>query len=138
MEDGFLRSISHEYETISIVFDNTGIHYDATKPSRIEGQIKRSLSDIEERRATSLIKQWRDHRLSKYNSTRKYEGNLYKSYILVIDQTFGDLSRKYGMASAASFGFGMPFYAGWDLIEDEFQHLNAVPRHPLNNWFMPH
>jgi capsular polysaccharide export protein len=54
-------------------------------------------------RATGLRRVWCEGRLSKYNYARSYRSALPENYVLVVDQTFGDASIAYGLASADSF-----------------------------------
>lgn len=103
LEDGFLRSVGREDEALSIVCDNRGIYYDATAPSQLEEFIERPLSDIEKKRADTLIAQWRQNRLSKYNYAREYEGSLPKRFVLIVDQTWNDTAISYGLANEESF-----------------------------------
>lgn len=97
IEDGFLRSLAPAKfckAPLSIVFDDLGIYYDASKPSRLERIIIDTLTLTSEqfKRARKLIKFMRDNRISKYNQSSFNTDFKYKDYILVIDQTYGDLS----------------------------------------------
>jgi capsular polysaccharide export protein len=105
LEDGFLRSvgIGMKNPPMSIVVDDKGIYYDATKPSRLELLIGRDLLQHERKRAQALIEAWREARVSKYNHLREYAGALPDRYVLVIDQTYGDNSIIHGMADERSF-----------------------------------
>lgn len=103
LEDGFLRSVGRGDEALSIVVDDLGIYYDAASPSRLEELIKTPLTPQQENRANALLKSWRECRVSKYNEAREYSGVLPEQYVLVIDQTYGDASLKYGLADASSF-----------------------------------
>ncbi|WP_296372360.1 capsular polysaccharide biosynthesis protein, partial [Yoonia sp.] len=72
VEDGFLRSRglgANLIAPLSLVLDQSGIYYDATRPSDLENQINASADlDIGARaRATDLITRITDARLSKYN-----------------------------------------------------------------------
>jgi len=72
IEDGFLRSRGLGADLIaplSIVLDDTGIYYDATRPSLLENLINASegLDESSRNRATALIERITDARLSKYN-----------------------------------------------------------------------
>jgi capsular polysaccharide export protein len=120
IEDGFLRSFglgshkffglgSHKYPPLSLLMDDMGVYYDATRPSRLEFILNQEdLSDEtirgDARKAISLII---DNELSKYNhapeieSGRIIENNREK--VLVVDQTKGDMSIKMGMADERSF-----------------------------------
>ncbi len=103
LEDGFLRSMGREDETLALVFDKTGIFYDATGPSDLEELISRPLSAEQIKRAQRLISLWRDNRVSKYNALPDYADDLPENYVLVVDQVGGDLSIAYGHASPRSF-----------------------------------
>ncbi|WP_370239033.1 capsular polysaccharide export protein, LipB/KpsS family [Neptunomonas phycophila] len=108
LEDGFLRSVGLGVdgdEPHSLVVDYSGIYYDATRPSDLERFIFESaLSDeqvIRARRCMALI---REHRLSKYNQAPEVMfAPSDKQRILVVDQTAGDASIRYGLASEHSF-----------------------------------
>lgn len=72
VEDGFLRSRglgANLIAPLSLVLDDEGIYYDATRPSRLEKLINGSntLSDSARARAAALIERITDARLSKYN-----------------------------------------------------------------------
>ena len=105
LEDGFLRSVGLGPADVplSIVVDDLGVYYDATRPSRLESLIAEPLSSGESARAQSLILAWRAARVSKYNHLRDYAGVLPDRYVLVADQTFGDASIRYGTAGPKSF-----------------------------------
>ena len=103
IEDGFLRSVARMDTAISLVLDDTGIYYDATAPSQIERLIAQPLSADERTRAHVVRTAWKTHVLSKYNAAPDFTGGLPQSYVLVCDQTFGDASISYGLASPNSF-----------------------------------
>lgn len=103
VEDGFLRCVKRNDPPLSLVFDNQGIYYDAGRASRIERLIPSRLTQAEIDRTQSIAQTWRELRLSKYNEAREYQGELPRSYVLVLDQTFGDCSIDKGLASAESF-----------------------------------
>ncbi len=76
VEDGFLRSRGLGADLIaplSLVLDDQGIYYDATRPSRLEGLINAAddLDAAARARAKALIARITDARLSKYNLTSK-------------------------------------------------------------------
>lgn len=112
IEDGFLRSMDlgvNGEEALSLVVDDLGIYYDTTKSSRLEQMIldqSALANDLEDgERALKLVI---EHRLTKYNHV--LEGwrahlriNSEKSQVLVIDQTFGDMSLEYGSANFETF-----------------------------------
>ena len=103
-EDGFLRSLGlgAECPPWSLVVDDVGIYYDATAPSRLEGLISRPLSPLEHDRADALRRLWMRERVSKYNRVRESTPPR-EPFVLVVDQTSGDLSILRGMADAESF-----------------------------------
>lgn len=105
LEDGFLRSVGLGKidPPLSIVVDDLGIYYDATQPSRLESFITRPLTAEEFVRAQRLIVAWRYGRVSKYNSARDHVDSLPERYVLVVDQTWGDASIRYGRADESSF-----------------------------------
>jgi len=103
IEDGFLRSMGRSDRSMSLVIDDLGIYYDAFQASALEHKIARSLTVDQTQRAVQIIDHWRQHRVSKYNSAIEYTGCISERYVLVVDQTLGDFSIKYGMADLTSF-----------------------------------
>ena len=103
-EDGFLRSLGlgPDGPPWSLVVDDLGIYYDARVPSRLEALISQSLSASETHRAAALRALWRAERVSKYNRARETLPPS-EPFVLVVDQTWGDLSLRYGMADGESF-----------------------------------
>ena len=101
-ENGFIRSIGlGEDESFSVVKDDIGIYYDATAPSRLERILKEEdLSKYLDtaKKAIELIKK---KKISKYNNgyltLPKYLQNNEKK-VLIVAQTKGDMSLKYGYA----------------------------------------
>lgn len=111
LEDGFLRSCGlgvDGHAPLSLVVDDLGIYYDATRPSRLETLIASADPDADAlaqaRRAIGLI---RRHRLSKYNHAPELDlpalVSRYRSRVLVVDQTMGDVSVRLGGANAEVF-----------------------------------
>ncbi|QIW15221.1 capsule biosynthesis protein [Pasteurellaceae bacterium RH1A] len=105
LEDGFLRSVGlgvAGYPPFAMVYDDVGIYYDTTRPSRLENLILQSELDAEQtQKALDLIIQ---NKLSKYNQAVDFEGKFASSkVVLVVDQTFGDMAVKYGQAAQADF-----------------------------------
>ncbi len=105
LEDGFLRSVGlgvHRDPPLSMVVDDLGIHYDATRPSRLERILAAeddalSGSDLLSR-ARRCIEAIREARLSKYNTAPvRSLGARSRPRVLVVDQTAGDLSVALGM-----------------------------------------
>lgn len=109
LEDGFLRSvgIGRDAPPLSLIVDDLGIYYDATAPSRLEALIAAGELDAQQtQRARDFIAAWRAGRVSKYNRSRDWDagmGELPAHFVLVVDQTFGDASIRYGLADASSF-----------------------------------
>ena len=103
LEDGFLRSFNRLDPTLSIVMDNFGIYYDSMSRSKIERLISAPISTKDRKRANDIIHIWRELRLSKYNSSAEYSGELPAKYVLVLDQVAGDMSIGYGQADKSSF-----------------------------------
>ncbi|MBT2801137.1 capsular polysaccharide biosynthesis protein [Halomonas sp. ISL-56] len=108
LEDGFLRSLGlgvSGFQPHSMVVDETGIYYDASRPSDLENWLNTATFDAEElaqaERCMALIARYR---LSKYNHAPdqllKYNS---RARVLVVDQTAGDASIHYGGASSESF-----------------------------------
>ncbi|STZ10608.1 Capsule polysaccharide biosynthesis protein [Moraxella caviae] len=71
MEDGFIRSNglgANLLAPLSVVLDDVGIYYDATKPSRLEEILQTiTLDDAQNARAEKLRALMLAHRVSKYN-----------------------------------------------------------------------
>lgn len=110
LEDGFLRSLGlgvKGYPPFSMVYDDVGIYYDTTRPSRLEKLLlEKPLQDESETKlAEKALSQILKYQLSKYNHafdfTEQYSAD--DKIVLVIDQTFGDMAVKYGQASKADF-----------------------------------
>jgi hypothetical protein len=114
LEDGFLRSPGLGVAgcpPYSIVYDDIGIYYDTTRPSRLEQLILAADAMPSEtleqaQQAVDLILK---HRLSKYNHAPELsDGHPLRApskseTVLVIDQTLGDMAIRYGGADAATF-----------------------------------
>jgi capsular polysaccharide export protein len=111
LEDGFIRSLGlgvNGSPSFSLVKDDVGIYYDATASSKLENILnsydfsadKKLMNDAKE--AIALIKK---HHISKYNNALdiskemalKYHLQEEQKRVLVIAQTAGDASLKYGM-----------------------------------------
>ncbi|MCP4746737.1 MAG: capsular polysaccharide biosynthesis protein [Desulfobacteraceae bacterium] len=107
LEDGFIRSIGlgvKGAEPFGFIIDRTGIYYDASRPSDVEKLIVNYGSKNCDR-AARLIERIVSLEVSKYNhiwsGVELDDDNRPK--VLLIDQTFGDLSVKYGLADEHSF-----------------------------------
>ncbi|NYT36456.1 capsular polysaccharide biosynthesis protein [Allopusillimonas soli] len=111
LEDGFLRSPGLSVDgdvTLSMVVDDLGIYYDASRPSRLEALIAGiELDDALARQAGRAMRLIRKYRLSKYNHSPEVTlpaaqpGSA--SRVLVVDQTFGDMSVSLGGADPDTF-----------------------------------
>jgi capsular polysaccharide export protein len=104
LEDGFLRSVGlgGDTEPWSVCVDDIGIYYDATTTSWLELLIKQPLEKNELERAIRVKHSWTKLRLSKYNGARD-SPTPSSPFVLVVDQTAGDLSIEYGLANRNSF-----------------------------------
>ncbi|WP_085248734.1 capsular polysaccharide biosynthesis protein [Gilliamella mensalis] len=112
LEDGFLRSIGlglEGYPPLSLIADSIGVYYDARTPSELEILIKnKKLLDNNVNKAISAINLIIDAQLSKYNHAPDFLGFNDKNSnqtkkVLVIDQTFGDMSVELGGANQQTF-----------------------------------
>lgn len=111
LEDGFLRSLAPGVSgapPLSVVVDDVGIYYDATKSSRLEQLLENGgwESPALLARARSAIDRIVVERLSKYNHAPLLDRPLpgpRQQKILVVDQTFGDCSVTQGLAAAETF-----------------------------------
>ncbi len=104
LEDGFIHSFGRKKTRIplSICKDKNGIFYNFKSKSDLFSLIKEPLSDKDTLRSKKIISQWKKFGISKYNYTNFLEPPK-EPYILLIDQTFGDLSISYGGADVTSF-----------------------------------
>lgn len=112
MEDGFLRSIGLGVDgapALSFSLDDIGVYYDATRPSRMENILNSTGWETPElledaKRAINLIK---TNYLSKYNVGKILKEEDFRrngrKRILVVDQTFGDMSISLGLGDQQSF-----------------------------------
>lgn len=106
-EDAFLRSVLPGLGSppVGINIDDTGVHFDAHAPSKLEKILQTADFDDEllarAMRGRSFL---RHYGISKYNVVpRGYRVIPESGYILVIDQVAGDASISGGQASADSF-----------------------------------
>jgi capsular polysaccharide export protein len=122
-EDGFLRSYFPGKNTpsLSVVIDHQGIYYDSKGFSQLENFLEHSVdfSPVMKLMSDQAISHITFNRLSKYNYAPDFDfENIYKSFskdqlinifgngakkILVVDQTFGDMSVQYGGATSNTF-----------------------------------
>ena len=110
-EDGFLRSFGTgaDFPALSVVLDSQGIYYDCTGPSDLEALLA-SDQDVLTDATDSAIALLLEHGLSKYNHApnAKLRHGEERSHppsnrVLVLDQTWGDMSVLYGAANEATF-----------------------------------
>ena len=101
VEDGFLRSRLPHDPPSSYVFDDIGIYYDATRPSRLESLMADGPADPV--RARSALYLWRTRGLSKLTGLPACTAELPDRYVLVLDQLVGDASVAGGLAHPGSF-----------------------------------
>jgi capsular polysaccharide export protein len=113
-EDGFLRSVGlgrGGAAPLSLVLDDRGIYYDARTPSRLEALLADSAGWLDDAallgRARRAMQRILEAGLSKYNATPPGPARLgargFRTRVLVVDQTAGDLSIEHGLASPDSF-----------------------------------
>lgn len=111
LEDGFLRSVGlgeAGATSPSMVVDDLGIYYDATRPSRLETLIDEApngWTPARAERARKLVDRIVASGVSKTNMGEPLDPAILKPgrRVLIVDQTAGDASIEYGMASADSF-----------------------------------
>ena len=111
LEDGFLRSVGigeAGATSLSLIVDDLGVYYDATRPSRLERLIVEAETWCDagvRARARGLIDRIVETGVSKTNMGRPLDPALLKPgrRVLVVDQTLGDASIGYGLASTDSF-----------------------------------
>ena len=108
LEDAFLRSV-HPGRSgappLGLLIDPLGVHFDASRPSRIETLLASHPLDDSNllQRARDGIARISALDLSKYNIHRPDAALPAPGYVLVIDQTCGDASIRHAGASAARF-----------------------------------
>lgn len=108
-EDAFLRSV-HPGRAggglpLGLLLDPIGVHFDAAAPSLIEAALAAGPTADAAllARAEDGIARLRAAHLSKYTAFDPAADLPPPGFVLVIDQTAGDASIRYGGASAASF-----------------------------------
>lgn len=111
LEDGFLRSVGlgeSGAASLSLVVDDLGIYYDATRTSRLERLIATAddwCDGAMTARARALIDRIVASGISKTNMGGPLDASILRPgrRVLVVDQTLGDASIGYGLADADSF-----------------------------------
>lgn len=105
VEDGFIRSVGLGAELVrpcSLVFDDVGIYYDATQPSKIENLLQHvELDDEQIERAKALRKSLIELNISKYNvgDLKRINRPIHSHVLLVVGQVEDDLSIRLGGVS---------------------------------------
>lgn len=97
LEDGFLRSVGlgkAGAATVSLVVDEDGVYYDASRPSRLEALLRaRAFEEpAVAAAAPQALARWREERLSKYNIGPDVPAPEARGKIVLVDQVAGDLS----------------------------------------------
>ncbi len=109
LEDGFIRSLDLGVSgapPLSMVLDDEGIYYDASRPSALERLIhQREANQALAAEAKEAIHTIVTEDLSKYNQAPAFIAgeSLTSNLVLVVDQTFGDMSVTYGNATEEDF-----------------------------------
>lgn len=111
LEDGFLRSVGigeAGAASLSLIVDDLGVYYDATRPSRLEHLIQTADAWCDAAmtaRARALIDRIVASGVSKTNMGGPLDPGLLRPgrRVLIVDQTFGDASIGYGLATQDSF-----------------------------------
>ena len=137
LEDGFVGYAghpSHDKQRLSLIVDSVGIYYDATQPSELEALCLNSdlLSDNDyQQRAQYLIQRITTMGISKYNHSRTavpdwlLQASETSGVVLVVDQTFGDMSVSGGLADAQSFQHMLA-----SALADYPNHRIVIKTHP--------
>ncbi len=111
IEDGFVCSYGLRvkgYPPLSLIVDPVGIYYDATRPSLLENILNERKFDKEDlKMAEKALEEILKHNISKYNYQPMANSDVIKNdktkNVLVIDQTYKDLSVIYGLANEKTF-----------------------------------
>ncbi len=108
VEDAFIRSVETGREgaaAIGLTIDHKRPYFDSAGPSDLEIMLATAPLDDAAlmTRARLAIEQMRYHHISKYNAFDLDAALPEPGYVLVIDQTRGDASIRYGRADANSF-----------------------------------
>lgn len=117
-EDGFLRSADTNVNPnvperfrhgCSVIFDQKGFYFDATKPSTIEDMLNDRtlvLTDEQRREARRVMDLIVSNKLTKYNHQPIYVpevGRKGRRKVLVVDQSYGDFAIRKGWGSEQTF-----------------------------------
>ncbi|WP_339915348.1 capsular polysaccharide biosynthesis protein [uncultured Brevundimonas sp.] len=115
LEDGFLRSVGlgeAGAASLSLIVDDLGVYYDSTRPSRLEQTIATGpdwCDDAMRTRARTLIDRIVAAGLSRTNLGGPLDRSILRPgrRVLVVDQTRGDASIRFGMAAPDAFSVMM-------------------------------
>lgn len=107
IEDGFLRSSGLGADLtvpLSLVIDDIGIYYDATRPSRLEALlVQRDYTDEERARAAALREAIAARRLTKYNlGGQRWTRPEGREVLLAVGQVEDDASIAFGSPETRS------------------------------------
>ena len=104
LEDGFIRSLETFSSKLpfSIYIDKKSIYYNNHKTNDLRSFLYHNLTHLEYERVVALKNLWIRARITKYNTIIESKPPN-KPYILVVDQTLGDLSIKFGSANHNNF-----------------------------------
>jgi capsular polysaccharide export protein len=108
-EDGFLRSFGpgSEFPALSAVVDTQGIYYDSTGPSDLETLLADDENLlVDTSHVDAAITMLINNQLSKYNHAPNVKLSISETAdeaVLVIDQTYGDMSVQFGKANQQTF-----------------------------------
>ncbi len=133
LEDGFLRSVGlgeAGAASLSLIVDDLGVYYDATRPSRLERLILDAdawCDAATAQRARRLIDRIVAAGVSKTNMGAPLDPAVLRPgrRVLIVDQTYGDASIGYGLATQDSFDAMMAAAR-----RDEPDAQLIVKRHP--------
>lgn len=111
LEDGFLRSVGlgeAGAASLSLIVDDLGVYYDATRPSRLEQAIVTAPDWCDaamHARARALINRIVTAGLSRTNLGGPLDRSILRPgrRVLVVDQTRGDAAIRFGMAAPNAF-----------------------------------
>lgn len=111
LEDGFIRSVGlgvQNARPLSLIYDDIGMYYATTAPSRLEELILNSeFTPEQEQQAKTTLDLILQTNISKYNHAPFFHPTLEQLKlgleILVIDQTKGDISISAGQATSEDF-----------------------------------
>jgi len=139
LEDGFISWLGHpsqDRQRLSLIIDKQGIYYDCASPSGIDSLLGEGCS-TPLNRAACLLGQINKLNISKYNQVRGELPSWFKdlfnvgsgqSYILLVDQTFGDCSIACAGAGESDFS-RMLDWAKQKITQDKNLHI-IIKTHP--------